>query len=614
MINSSFLNLWKHAVLLPPSEVFDYYDPQTFTDYENLVNFHELEYKISMGSNAINLQYEEYQKTLISEWGKSLRNISSYFKIVIEKTFEDWHMLHDDSDPETWASRRVDRMWYDNETGIETFEEYKEYDGENEVNYNLNMIINNPDQYGVTPINLFPKYIKYLDESNKLFFKQSFIDEVDYMGLPELVDKYYYEIREFVDNEYGDFEEYFESYLAEKDQTAYEEEVMLLYLRNRNLNEDKVREIIINKKDIQEIVEDYFEIFGDKIAENIPYEIIEKLLKIIYEKDILPRYQSQWGTRLDDSKDRVSKALNMIKEMDVERDNIYNITKVITLALNTAHTTGSMMQHFPKVKTSIYKDDNKYIYNWYEFAERNDLDDQDWEEQEKWDDEHLSGMTVMDLENISNLDTSEWNNELLQDGFLINLGGGVREFHEHTKISSSMLNLWKHANGKSYISIWIDRNSFETIEDRTHLRSHDRLAYDNLERMGFSEEESRELRNLYDKQYYNFIREIYPKVFEKGWVRVSITGNVFAIEGSYDDYNLIDKIIYNFSKHLNSDSIIVIAGEDILEDREFTYLDFLEVGSSDELLNRNKTKMQEFKTYSLKNIFKEVNSLCSKMF
>lgn len=182
-------------------------------------------------------------------------------------------------------------------------------------------------------------------------------------------------------------------------------------------------------------------------------------------------------------------------------------------------------------------------------------------------------------------------------------------------INSSFLNLWKHASEKSYISVWLNRNSFETIEDQTHLKDHDRLAYNNLERMGFSKEESKRFRNLFDNKYFDFIGEFYQNIFAKGWVRIAITGNVFMIDGVYDDYNLIDKIIYNFSKHLNSNSIIAIADkEDIVYNRGFTYLEFLEVGSSEKLLNKNRTKMQEFKTSSLKNIFREVDSLCLKLF
>lgn len=435
----------KEAELLSPDQIADYYDPASFTDYENLVNFHELEYKISRGSQALNPKHERYQQALINEWKKALREIVFYFHHVILKTFEFWVEMHDDDDPQKWAENRINNWWRDPEMGIETYDEYIDYMGDDEAEYNIEQALTSTDQYGVNPSNFIGKYAEEIPELKDFFMqyeKESLMHETD----ETLVEMNEYLFDDYCRQKYGkEYEDYFEAKREEYENSSsppYDWEIIYEFMGSKG-DDAFIEDLILENTDIQETVDRVAEM--EKLSALLPYELIEKFLKKLYEDEILWRYQREWGARLDASKSRVGQMYKKWANTNPHTDSLPDLIVSMTLALNTAHTTGSMLDHFPAMKLKEYRGDpSMYNYTWEEFADYNDLDMDDYDQEQEWKNEQLRRLTPHDLNNISNLDSSGWDRELLQDGFLIPLGGGVREFHEHSKMSASLFNLLQH--------------------------------------------------------------------------------------------------------------------------------------------------------------------------
>lgn len=439
----------KRSNLVSPDKVVDFYNPEHFTDYKNLINFHELEYKISMGSEYINPRHEEYQRYLINQWKTALRNIAFHFRHVILITFRHWLDIHS-KDPKEWAKNRINNEWYDPVHGMEGFEDYIENLGLDEVNDQLENWIKG-NVFGIRPIDYFSQYIDDVPEWKEFLTRKKndyYLEFYNAYDFDEIVNNEEYFFNNYVKSKYGnEFDLYYNNFQEDEDPPE-DWEIIANFLKTKGYDEYKLTEALKETMSLEDFFENYIlQLQFEDFIHEIPYDVLEPLMQKIYENEAYNAYDEVFGKRTDESRNRVNQSYEMVLKADPRKSSIQDIAMSISLALNTVHSSGSMFEYFPEYKIGDYKNDtSKYIYSWEEYAEKNGLDYNNYELQTEWQNEHFSNMTTEDLNMISNLDSTAWNKELLKDGFLIPLGGGVREFHEHSRISSTLINIYKNCN------------------------------------------------------------------------------------------------------------------------------------------------------------------------
>lgn len=396
----------KLSEILAPSQIIEYYTPNKWDDWDNLVHFHELEYKIYVGYNSINPENPNWCKTLLNAWEKSLRNIYGYYRPVFIHTLNRWVKQHS-MNREDFSRSRAKEILYNEYDSLDEFLNYSDGDM-NEYAYNLKQFIeSNP--YGVNIEKelgqilehfngeLMPLLIEHFDE---VFLEDKTIEDLIVM-FPSIIEQIYK--------------------IPQNMNSSSEEETISEYIMENNIDyyalENSIKQYYLNNNDLDSLLEMFFENkigIIDFLVNKNEMNILEDIIAYIYDGYFYDAFWNTFGPRgLSSILENAELVLDKLNKTDAKSSLLAEITETMTLCINLQHTSGQMWEHIPDNAPEALSDID-YNFNYEEFRENNgDVDAYDWEEYQ------LKNLTKKDFDDLSNLDINHIYRELDKDGFNI---------------------------------------------------------------------------------------------------------------------------------------------------------------------------------------------------
>lgn len=395
----------KLSEILAPSQIIEYYTPNKWDDWDNLVHFHELEYKIYVGYNSINPENPNWCKTLLNAWEKSLRNIYGYYRPVFIHTLNRWVKQHS-MNREDFSRSRAKEILYNEYDSLDEFLNYSDGDM-NEYAYNLKQFIeSNP--YDINIEKEIGQILERFDGEIKPLLENNFDQLLDGTTIEDLIVNYPDEIKEI--------------YKIQIDyNNSNEEETISEYIMQNGIEyyalKDAIKEYIFKYNDLDYLLEISFEdkmSFINLLIDNNEMNILENIIAYMYDGYFYDAFWNRFGPRgLSSILENAELVLDKLNKTDDKSSSLAEITQAMTWCINLQHTSGQMWEHIPDNAPEALSDID-YNFNYEEFKENNgDVDNYNWEEYQ------LKNLTKKDFDDLSNLDINHIYRELDKDGFNI---------------------------------------------------------------------------------------------------------------------------------------------------------------------------------------------------
>lgn len=412
-------------------KTLDFYQPSKWTDYDNFVHLHELEYKIYWGEKGIDPLYEKYQRHIIESWKISLRMIFKYYYGIFKYVFEKWLSLHSPN-PEEWAEARIN---FD-EFIPNFYSEYQSYEdlSPEEELQGLIELIRMP-RYGVVRIaEEIPEHLDELPEEDRDLIYELLTYNILNMGYFDLVSSYEEEIYEIINVEYS--EKFTEFGLLDEEIGKEQSEVLVDFLSAIDIDEEWLQKRLISKLGMKGLFEseipDTASLLNLIRTNFFRISTISNMIKAVYKTKVHKIYLESFDeVELNESYERVKIAYDMLMAVSPEHGNVSDLASAFSICLNTMHKSGYMTEWFPNNQERPNRmNDLPYTFSWREFAKNNGYTGKDRDVESKFIAKQIVNLNKEDLENLSNLDTRQWNRDLKSDYFIINQGSDVQKFHQ----------------------------------------------------------------------------------------------------------------------------------------------------------------------------------------
>jgi len=407
MIKNSFNNIIiKLSELLAPSQILEYYNPQKHNDWDNLVHFHKLEYKISVGKNSINPENPNWCKTLLNAWEKSLRNIYGYYRPVFIHTLNRWVKQHS-VDRKDFSKSRAKEVLYNEYDSLEEFLNYSDGDMGNYADNLKQFISGNP--YDVNIEKELGQILEHFSEEIKPLLESRFDDLLDGTTIEDLIVNYPEEIKDIYE-------------IPLDINTDNEEETISEYIMQNGIEyyalKNAIKEYIFKYNDLDYLLEISFEdkmSFINLLIDNNEMSILEDIVAYMYDGYFYDAFWNTFGPKgLSSILENAELVLDKLNKTDAKSSSLADIAQAMTWCINLQHTSGQMWEHIPDNAPEALSDID-YNFNVNEFEENTGeiSNNNDWEYNQ------LKNITPESLNELSDLDLNYVYKELNKDGFEI---------------------------------------------------------------------------------------------------------------------------------------------------------------------------------------------------
>lgn len=395
----------KLSEILAPSQIIEYYTPNKWDDWDNLVHFHELEYKIYVGNNSINPENINWCKTLLNAWEKSLRNIYGYYRPVFIHTLNRWVKQHS-LNRKDFSRSRAKEVLYNEFDSLDEFLNYNDGDMMEYANNLKQFIESNP--YGVNIEKELGQILERFDGEIKPLLEKRFDELLDGTTIEDLIVNYPWEIKEIYQ-------------IKIDDNDSNEEEIISEYIMQNGIEyyalKNSIKEYLFKYNNLDYLLEILFEdkmSFINLLIDNNEMNILEDIIAYMYDGYFYDAFWNTFGPRgLSSILENAEFVLDKLNKTDAKSSSLADITQAMTWCINLQHTSGQMWEHIPDNAPEALSDID-YNFNEEEFKEKvGDVDNYDWEEYQ------LKNLTKKDFDDLSNLDINHIYRELEKDGFNI---------------------------------------------------------------------------------------------------------------------------------------------------------------------------------------------------